>query len=460
MADDKHKPSGQTVRAGRGHRRAPPTIDLKATEVAAPEPPAEPAPPPDPSPEPVAAEAAPPQATAAPAREPEPALASIDMTPPEPPEPKAAGGPPPPPTATPWPMLGAAAGGGAAIVAIILLLLWGIPAGNSNAAQQAARIEKLEAAVRALAAREPPAAADQRTVASLAERVAQLETTRSAPNAQLEDRLSAIEKHIGSLSDVAAALRQRSDATAAVAESAQRRADAAAARAETAQATGAQGAVVDRQDFAALTDRLAALERAAQALQSDLARQRSNLAKERDTRADERAVRLAVVAEMLKAAVARGERFRAELDAAKALAPDQAALDPLAAFADTGVPTAAALGQQLGAALSAMRRAAEPNAAADGGFLKRLQVNAERLVRIQPIGERPGDDASAILARVEAKASRGDIARALAELATLPPAVREPAQDWVKAAQAREAAIDASRRFAAAHVGALAGRSD
>jgi hypothetical protein len=223
-----------------------------------------------------------------------------------------------------------------------------------------------------------------------------------------------------------------------------------------------------------LGDRLTALERAAEALQAELAKQRSDLArqqsdlaaqqaalaKQQSIRTDERSLRLAVVAEMLKAAVARGERFRAELDAAKSLAADRAALAPLDAFADTGVPTATTLAQQLRSVLPAMQSAAQPKPVEDGGFLTRLQVNAERLVRIRPVGEQPGDDASAILARVEAKTGRGDIAGVLAELAALPPAIRAPAQDWIKTAHARNAALEASRRFAEAHLGALAGRSD
>jgi hypothetical protein len=163
---------------------------------------------------------------------------------------------------------------------------------------------------------------------------------------------------------------------------------------------------------------------------------------------------------MLKAAVARGDRFRTELEAAKALAPDQAALAPLEPFADTGMPTAEMLGRQWRALLPAVRRAEAPKPAGDAGFLQRLQASAERLVRIRPIGEQGGDDADAILGRIGAKLARSDLAGVLADLKTLPPKVRAPAEDWTKRVEAREAAIAASQRFAATHVGALAGRSD
>jgi len=429
MADEQDKPSAQPAPASRGRRRPAPTIDLKATEVSDAGSPADPptAPPADTAAAPAfAAETA--GHTATDTRESE----AADTSPPSAPH-----------FAVPWSLLGAAVGGGA-VALIATLLLWGMLAGNQDTGQQVVRIATLEANVRDLAAREMPAATDPRTVAAVAERVAKLEAAGSAPRTPpidpaLVDRLAAVEQRIGALTDENAALKRSN---------------------ETAQTAGAQGQAVDRQEIATLTDRLTALERAAQALQAELTQQRSNLAQQREARADERAMRLAIIAETLKAAVARGERFRAELDAAKALTPDAAVLSSLDPFVDTGVPTVAALAQQLRAALPAMRRAVAPKATADGGFLQRLQANAERLVRIQPAGEQAGDDAGAILARAEAKANRRDIAGAAAELATLPPEVRVPAEDWIKTAQAREAAIEASRRFAAAQIGALAGRPD
>ena len=63
--------------------------------------------------------------------------------------------------------------------------------------------------------------------------------------------------------------------------------------------------------------------------------------------------------------------------------------------------------------------------------------------------QRRHDHAAAILARSEAKAARGDVAGATAELGQLPPNVRAPAEAWIKSVQARAAAIDASRRLAA-----------
>ena len=60
----------------------------------------------------------------------------------------------------------------------------------------------------------------------------------------------------------------------------------------------------------------------------------------------------------------------------------------------------------------------------DGGFLDRLQANAERLVRIRPLDEPPGDDPASVLTRIEQRAAQADLPGALTELAKLPAAAR------------------------------------
>ena len=60
-----------------------------------------------------------------------------------------------------------------------------------------------------------------------------------------------------------------------------------------------------------------------------------------------------------------------------------------------------------------------------------------------------------MIARINIDAARGDIAAALAGIARLPESARAPAASWVKKAEAREAAIAASRRIAADALAAL-----
>jgi hypothetical protein len=478
MADDKPGSTDSTAGANRGRRRPAPTIDLTATEVSAAEPaeaakapalesaPSETAT----TPEATTPSGSEPHADTVAAAEASPEAPAAEAAQPQAPEPDAATSPPPPPLPSPsrvWPATLGSAVGGAAIVAIALWYMWGIPPRSDDAGQQTKQLAALETTVRELAGRVPPAS-DANKLALLTERVGKLETaTGTGADPALAGKISDTDKQVAALTRELALLKQNAAANAAAIESAQRTAAAAAAKAETVQAADAQEVAVDRRDLAALGVRLTKLESAAQALQNEIAQQKSALAqqqaalaKQAENQRAERAVRLAVVAEALKAAVAGGDRFRRELDAAKALAPNKEQLAPLEAFADTGVPSATALGQQLRATVPAMRRAAAPKAATEGSFLDRLQINAERLVRIQPIEERRGDDAGAILTRVDAKAARGDIAGVLVELKALPAEARAPAENWIKTAQAREAAIDASRGFAAAYVGALAGRAE
>ena len=67
-------------------------------------------------------------------------------------------------------------------------------------------------------------------------------------------------------------------------------------------------------EIEALTNRIAALERAAKAMEAQLAGRAGDGA--------DRSLRLVVVASTLNAAVERGTPFAAELGAAKAIAPD------------------------------------------------------------------------------------------------------------------------------------------
>ena len=84
---------------------------------------------------------------------------------------------------------------------------------------------------------------------------------------------------------------------------------------------------------------------------------------------------------------------------------------------------------------------------ADRAGAARYRVH--RIARVYQVDEAAGSDTGAIVARAEAKASRGDIAGAASELGQLPPDVRARAQAWIDRAQARQAAIDASRRLSA-----------
>mgnify|MGYP001262100215 CR=1 FL=1 len=60
-----------------------------------------------------------------------------------------------------------------------------------------------------------------------------------------------------------------------------------------------------------------------------------------------------------------------------------------------------------------------------------------------------------MLTRVEQRATQGNIAGALTELNKLSPEARAPAQAWIAKTEARNKAIEASRRLAADAIAAL-----
>jgi hypothetical protein len=307
-----------------------------------------------------------------------------------------------------------------------------------------ARLAGVELELRDLASRAPPPAADPKALDAVAGRVAKLEAANAAPPQSASDpalaaRIAALETEVKAMAEAVGALGRRNDEALAAAREARVRADAGAA--EISELTQKPPASVDRSDFEALANRVATVER-------------SEKAAEKAAASADRAVRLALAATALNAAVERGDAFAAELTAVKALGADPKLVAALEPFARAGVPTAAALARQFSELAPALQQAAEPPPRE--GVLGRLQMNAEKLVRIRRVDEAAGTDAAALVARSEATAARGDLAGAAAELGELPPNARVSADAWIKSVQARAAAIDASRRLAA---DALAGLS-
>src|SRR6202011_3081466 len=103
----------------------------------------------------------------------------------------------------------------------------------------------------------------------------------------------------------------------------------------------------------------------------------------------DRTVRLALVAMELRIAVERGIPFTAELQAARQLTENPSALAALEASAATGVPTPAALAQNLSKLAPAMLEAASAPRR-EAGVMERLQASAGRVGRIPPGGGASG----------------------------------------------------------------------
>jgi hypothetical protein len=290
------------------------------------------------------------------------------------------------------------------------------------------------------------------TEAELSARLDKIEKTSPAPppDPALGSRLAAVEAATKALGDSLGAANRQLDNNAKTAQNATQQAAAAAAAADAAKSAAqanAQRADTDRSDIEALATRIAAIEPAVKALSDVDARRASG--------ADDNAARLAVAAIALRATAERGVSYQAELAAVQALGVDRAATAPLDVFAETGIPSSAVLAHELAALTPDLEQRSDA-ARGDASFFRRLQSNAEKLVRVTPVDAPPGNDPSSVMVRINVDAARGDIAASLADIGALPAPAQQLAAAWVKKAEAREAALAASQRVAAAALAALA----
>ena len=203
-----------------------------------------------------------------------------------------------------------------------------------------------------------------------------------------------------------------------------------------------------------INERLAQLEHTTRAQGSEIAQDKQE--KENAKPIDDMPLRRVVAASLLDISVRQGDPYVAALAAAKALTPDADALKPLDGFAASGVPTPANLCRELLTLVPKLSPPAPENPTADaGGIVDRLQAGVSRLVRIERT-DAVGNDRGAVVARVTAAALRNDANEARRELNTLSPADRAAAQAWIDKTDARDAALAASRQFAADAMTALA----
>lgn len=331
---------------------------------------------------------------------------------------------------------------GGAVVALAAGFAWiTLRSGDEGAANEAnARLAAVELRVGELAAR-PATPGPVQLPADLAGRLGRVEAAVAAAARQggadpaLAGRLTAAEAAVARLTEQLARADKRIDETAAARAAGDGAAPAPAA-------PGVQPAELD-----AVASRVTALERTLTALQQQVT-QRANAP------VSDKAVRLAVLTASLRTLVERSAPYGAELAAAKQLVSDPQTFGPLEPFAASGVPSALVLGRELGDIAPAMLKAGDLPPPDD--YLERLQSQAEKLVRVRPVKDAPGSDLAAQIGRAEAKARQADLAGALAELARLPPAVRAPAEPWIKKAEARQAAVAAAQRVASGALAALA----
>jgi hypothetical protein len=397
MVDDRPEDTGSLPDSSRP-KREPPTIELEATEVSsetksAAETSSEASPEPSPEPTPEA-----------------PSVSPVDAPPSRP--------------VSPWiiaPVSGAAAA--ALVIGVGWMLGW--PAIQPASAPPA---PQLSAAIDGLTAR----------VAGLEPKVG-----KPVPDPASAARTEALEKTVAALRAELAATRAQGEKLASTVN-------------EVKSAPRGDGAASP--DLSGIDERIAKIESLMRAQGAEIAQQGSKLA---DTKADAKPaddmpLRRLVAAALLDVLVRIGEPYPVALAATKPLAPNPDVLKPLDQFAEKGVPSAGRLSTELLALVPKLLPAAQQNNATTTGtgIVERLQAGAAKLVKIERT-DTAGTDRGAVVARITAAALRNDANEARRELKTLEPADRAAAQSWLERADARDAALAASRQFAADAMAAL-----
>jgi hypothetical protein len=390
MVDDRPEDTGSQPDSERP-KRAPPTIDLDATEVSS---------------ETKSSDEAPP--------EPEPAPEAPSVPPVAEPAPR---------PVSPWiiaPVSGAVAA--ALVIGFGWMLGWPAvqPASAPSASQlNAAAIDNLTARIAGVESKVGKPAADPAAAA----------------------RTEALEKSIAALRSELATTRAQGEKLASAVN-------------DVKSAPGGNGAASP--DLSAIGERIAKVEGQLRAQSSEIAQQDSKIAEADAKPADDMPLRRVVAAALLDVLVRIGDPYPAALSAAKALAPNSDALKPLDQFAEKGVPNAGKLSTELLALVPKLLPTAQQGTATTGsGIVERLQAGAAKLVKIERT-DTVGNDRGAVVARITAAALRNDSNEARRELKTLEPADRAAAQSWLERADARDAALAASRQFAADAMAVLA----
>ncbi|HMH99472.1 MAG TPA: hypothetical protein VK577_23320, partial [Bradyrhizobium sp.] len=284
----------------------------------------------------------------------------------------------------------------------------------------------------------------------LTARIAGLEQKVSKPATPVADpaaaaRTEALDKSFAALRGELTTLRAQSEKLAAAVNEVK--------------AAPRDGAVAEAPDLSAVDDRIAKIESLLRAQGTEIAQQGSKIADAKAAEAkpaDDVLLRRVVAAALLDVLVRTGDAYPAALAAAKSLAPNADVLKPLDEFSAKGVPNAAKLSSELLTLVPKLTPAAPPdNATTGSGIVERLQAGAAKLVRIERT-DTAGNDRGAVVARVTAAALRNDSNEARRELKTLQPADRAVAQSWLERADARDAALAASRQFASDAMAAFA----
>ena len=196
--------------------------------------------------------------------------------------------------------------------------------------------------------------------------------------------------------------------------------------------------------------RLAALNEQVSTLQTSLADQKKSadearaallmrveaIEKKASEPRDDVQVAVAIASAGLKAAIDRGGSFTAELDTLAGINPGDPAIQELKTFAATGVPSRANLVTDfpdVADRILASIKSDNP----DQSLTDRLLSSAFSAIKVRPVGEVEGEGPDAIVARMEAKLTDGDLKGAEAEWQKLPQTGKQASADYQKSLSAR-----------------------
>jgi hypothetical protein len=159
----------------------------------------------------------------------------------------------------------------------------------------------------------------------------------------------------------------------------------------------------------------------------------------------DKAAAYAVALSQLGEAVRSGKPFAAELKTAGALGGDEAALAPLASFADTGTPSVEALAASYEAVKPQIVAALTPKPAeppADASVLDRLTSSLSSVVTTTPDGDVPPTDPAYPAQKVADALRRGDLAGAIDAFKAIPEPARQAGAAWLSQASGAATAFD------------------
>ncbi len=195
--------------------------------------------------------------------------------------------------------------------------------------------------------------------------------------------------------------------------------------------------VADAQVMTSLGSELSSVKSTVETVKADLGSQKEVLTTVQDqlaNGADKKAAR-ALAAAALKSDIDRGLPFADSLGVLKSVSDEGADVSILEPYAATGIPSEVSLVERFDAVSDAVMAATTE--VKDEGAITRLVAGAKAFVKVKSVAPIEGESPAAILSRIGAAVTSGDLAKASSEWATLPEAGKAASKKWHDDLQAR-----------------------